>query len=692
MNIDQSADSATFSATRRHFILGSGAGLMALGAARAGAVAAPAGGAASVDWRDDPFFGPAVIDIDERRESPAPHRFVHGQFAGTDTRFLVALPDRDSWDGRFIQFLQGGLGGNEYTGYGRGNHGLAFAQGGYYVESNQGHIGNDLSGLKGDNTILNWRASAQAARFARLLAEAHYGRAPSFGYVFGGSGGGMRSIDCIENAPTIWAGAVPFMINRNGLTNFNWSVGAWASAVLAARLPALADAALKGGDTFSVLETDAERAALTTLYNAGYPRRAEDQLGPNPLWILGMQRALAADPRYFLEFWTEPGYAGKDGAPEVAALLLDTEAEVEDVLDGRRVAAELATDTASELSGAMRAAFAGDAPAAIRIRTPDGARQYLGASLVFTSGAASGRRVLCTGLAGGALTASLDVAAFAGVQPGDRLQINNRALLAFMFLHRHAVDRRYPGMRQFFDGDRPRYRQRPADFDAVHLPTGRFAGKMILLQHLLDREALPTSADPYIADVRGHLGDRVDQAFRVWWIDNAQHGVPLDQRNRYIDFRGCYSQALADVIDWVETGQEPPASTPHTLDAGTQVVLPDTAAERRGIQPTVRLMANGKASAQVRIGEPVRLTARIEVPHGAGALESVAFDLDGSGAFATAWPVSGADPTAATAELEHVFTEAGEHVVTVEAASGRAGRHRGYPAVNLARVTVAVTA
>ncbi len=38
----------------------------------------------------DDFFGKAVIEKDEWSEQPLRHRFVHGQFEGTDTQHLPA--------------------------------------------------------------------------------------------------------------------------------------------------------------------------------------------------------------------------------------------------------------------------------------------------------------------------------------------------------------------------------------------------------------------------------------------------------------------------------------------------------------------------------------------------------------------------------------------------------------------------
>src|ERR1700683_3396850 len=87
----------------------------------------------------DEFFGAPYVDVDEKRESPVPHRYVHGGFEETATKFSFYFPD--TYDGRFFHFLEGGYGGNENTVSVRGTTfgGLAFAasRGGFFVESNQ---------------------------------------------------------------------------------------------------------------------------------------------------------------------------------------------------------------------------------------------------------------------------------------------------------------------------------------------------------------------------------------------------------------------------------------------------------------------------------------------------------------------------------------------------------------------------
>ncbi|NWG47184.1 MAG: hypothetical protein HXY25_11645 [Alphaproteobacteria bacterium] len=644
-----------------------------------------------VDWTDDPFFGAGFVDTDEWRDTQVRHRFVHGGFRDTDTRFSIWFPEPAAWRGRFAQFLQGGLGGSEFRGQQSGASLIAFENGAYFLESNQGHVGNDMKGLKGEGDVLSWRASAQSARFARRLATEMYGRPPAFGYVFGGSGGGMRSIDCIEAAPAIWQGAVPFMINRNGLTSFNWSVAAWASMVLAGKLEAIARAADAGGDgPYSVVETDEERLALDRLYAAGFPRGAEDQLGPNPLWILGMQLAFATDPAYIVAFWRQPGYAGHDREPAVERMLIETELTVKALRTGDEVGA--AASAAEDLTGAVTR-MSGPGTAGLVLDTERPAMDFLGASLEIVSGKAKGRRLLCTGGVGESITAFLDPVGFEGVEPGDRIAIANRALIAFLYLHRHAVDPRYPGMAAYFEAGQAIYPQRPIDFDAQVVPKGRFQGKMIHLQHTHDREAWPTSALPYIADVNAHFGQATRDNYRIWWIENAAHLPPsASQRTEYVSYQGAYAQGLRDVIAWVEEGRAPPVSTGYSLADGVQVQLADDAKDRGGIQPLVTIGVGGRTRAEARVGEAVRIEAEAVVPPGAGTLVRMAFDLDGSGAFAT--PVRDLEgaPIRHRAGLTHSFERPGTHMVTVMAWAQREGDARAELRLvpNLARLRVDV--
>src|ERR1700691_2913280 len=97
---------------------------------------------------DDSYFGPGYVDVDEWRDAPLRHRYVHGGFEGTDTRFSLYFPPEESYKGRLLFFFEGGLGGHETNAIGPlgfRSLELAFACGGYLAESNSGHIGLDFS-------------------------------------------------------------------------------------------------------------------------------------------------------------------------------------------------------------------------------------------------------------------------------------------------------------------------------------------------------------------------------------------------------------------------------------------------------------------------------------------------------------------------------------------------------------------
>src|ERR1700734_2783316 len=165
----------------------------------------------------DAFFGRPFIEVDEDRDRPSPHRFVQGGFAGTDTEFAFYFPPAEHYSGRMFQPLEGGNGGHAVT-FGGGILGEMFQRiamsarlGGYMVESNQGHKGDDFDPKAGeDPTLYGHRASAESARLSKYVAAQVYGEAPHHSYVWGGSGGGRRSPLCLENSPDAWDGALPF--------------------------------------------------------------------------------------------------------------------------------------------------------------------------------------------------------------------------------------------------------------------------------------------------------------------------------------------------------------------------------------------------------------------------------------------------------------------------------------------------
>ena len=223
----------------------------------------------------------------------------------------------------------------------------------------------------------------------------------------------------------------------------------------------------------------------------------------------------------------------------------------------------------------------------------------------------------------------------------------------------------------------PTYPQRPmllgpliAAAASGTVQTGRYEGKMIVVASLLDREAMPWQADWYRARVEEHLGDALDDRFRLWFTDNALHGDDEQQEHptHAVSYLGVLHQALRDVSAWVERGIAPPASTTYEVVDG-QVVVPPGAGARHGIQPTVTLTADGGDRADVAVGDEVHLVAHVTVPPGAGAVVAVEWDLDGSGAFAVRHDVEPAP--AFTAELRQTYDEPGTRFATVRVVAQR---------------------
>jgi hypothetical protein len=198
--------------------------------------------------------------------------------------------------------------------------------------------------------------------------------------------------------------------------------------------------------------------------------------------------------------------------------------------------------------------------------------------------------------------------------------------------------------------------------------TGVLRRPMFLIQHTHDSSGWPAGGTRYADDVASHAGASIDDQFRLWWLDHAEHlsGSSIAVRSRpapstrLIDYGGGHEAALDAMTTWIERGDPPPASTKYTLDdRDNGLALPDTAAERLGIQPVATATANGGARAEVRVGEAVALAVDATAPAGAGAVVEIAWDFDGSGS----WPEVHRPAPAASVhhEATHTFDEPGTY-------------------------------
>ncbi|WP_019926851.1 hypothetical protein [Nocardia sp. BMG111209] len=664
----------------------------------------------------DPDFAAPYLDIDEWRTGPVPHRYVHGGFTGTDTRFSLYFPPAGDYRGRFFQHITPVPDSKHLAPRATGRAdkiGFAFSSGAYFVETNGGGSPATPGGAVTDPTVTAYRANAAVARYSRVVARRLYGEHRTYGYAYGGSGGGYRTIGGAESTEGAWDGFVPYVIGSPMAIPNVFTVRMHAQRVLRDRLDSIADAADAGsGRAIDTGLTDEQRAALAEVTRMGFPVRSwfgHRTMGFHAFGTL-YPHVLLVDPTYSADFWSSPGYLGADPGASVHRDRVRYRCETTGPLTRAQARDRGIPDhhAAGTPHGGVDDAFkgpAGEPDAIVAVEVPGiaAAAPAQGADLFVRTGAAAGNRVTISGFHGD--TALLDAPDHAGVltglAPGDTVEIDNSAFLAAQTYHRHQVpDASYAVWDQFRDADgTPRYPQRPLLLGPLftaaasgHLPTGRFTGKMIVVACLLDREAFPWQADWYRARVREHLGDRTDDRFRLWYVDHALHGD--DERQEYptrtVTYLGVLHQALRQLSAWVETGRPPAATTRYTVDDG-QVHVPARAADRLGVQPVVTLTADGGDRADTVAGRPVRLRAIAETPPGAGRIVALAWDFDGTGDFTEYDEFTPAGTV--EVEREHVFTGPATHFVTVRVSSHPDGDpDDGYARVdNLARVRVVVT-
>lgn len=673
--------------------------------------------------QDDPLFGEPYIDADEVRSEPVLHRYIHGGFVGTQTKFSYYFPPASEYERRFFQHITPVPDSENLAQKlpaGRFNKiGFAIDSGAYFVETNGGGIvdysvpgGNAI-----DPTVTAYRANAAAAQYSRAVAQAIYGSDERpFGYAYGGSGGGYRTVGSMENTAGVWDGAVPYVLGSAMAIPNMFTVRMRAMRVLNNKFPQIIDAVEPGGsgDMYANL-TSEEAVVLREVTRMGFP--PESWFGYKTMGIHGFaalyQGVRAADRSYFTEFWTKPGYLGHDNPETFNGYRLQHKATITEIISARQ-AAELdlytnPSDEAGKRGGVDNAfEFATQAEAdkvvAFKLSTPPPEAGFIGGDLILHSGQSAGRDfaiarivddVVIVGIADQTLVNSVSV--------GDKVQVDNSNFLAIQTYHWHQVPGPdYPVWNQFRDTNgNPLFPQRPMLIGPLFVRgasgstmTGEVDEKMIIVGSLWDREAMPWQSDWYLKRVQHYHGDQADNQVRLYFTDHALHGdAPTNEDpNRIVSYQGVLQQALRDVAAWAERGIAPPASTQYDIVDG-QIELSLDANERRGIQPVVTLSINGNDNAEINAGDRVMFTGTITAPPGAGTITKAEWDFNGDGEFTHATSVN-ANQTHLTLTDSHVFTEAGTYFVALRGTSQRQGdAESAYGQLeNLGRVRVIVGA
>ena len=661
----------------------------------------------------DPLYTKPYIDVDAWRDQPERHRYVHGGFTDTPLKFSMYFPPAERYHGRFFHPVMH-IAGNENAALGRlagldgDSIGFAFASGGYLVESNMGSLT-----MAGPEDVTNWRASAATAKHSRVLAQKMYGGGRPYGYVYGGSGGGFKSIACVEHTKDVWDGAVPF-IHGSPLAMPNvFTVQARALRILDGKFDGIVDALEPGGsgDMYAGLNEE-QSAALREVTRMGFPPRswfAHERISVGYTGVLAsiIFYLLEGDPTYVEDFWTKPGYPGS--SPELQAARVRHTTTLSGILttaDAKRIG----------LPVSISAGTKDEAPSAIRLAVQP-KKRLDGAYITVKTGVAAGQRMMVTGVANDLVMIGFNdtqIPTLVQMRAGDELDIDNSIHLAAETFHRHQMPPpEYYPWNQFKNPDgSSKYVQRPllplyrTTEARDRVQSGRFSGKMIVMECLMDEAAYPWQADWYRTKVRDYLGAKFNDTYRLWFVDHAMHVSPGSYlaiseggninkdyspvETHIVSYSGILQQALRDLAAWVEHGVAPPESTNYHVD-DSQIVVPARAADRRGPQPTVDVTIDGKARADVKAGQPVSLSGTIEVPPHAGLVVGAEWDFDKSGAFANKSQVTAASRV--VVKTTHVFDKPGTYFPVLRAIAQRSDA-AGSPYArvqNIGRVRVVVT-
>ena len=614
----------------------------------------------------DPFFAEPFADIDEERSDPVPHRYVSGGFKGTKARFSFYFPPEEQYRGRFFHntypmALSSDIGPFpiEFE-VAMGDLGFTLDSGAYYVQTNNG---GEFRNPAVDPGIPAYRTNAAAAKYSKLVAAKVYGREHRpFGYLFGGSGGAYQTVGAAENTDGVWDGFVPFVPGCDNAIPSMMSSRMHALRELRRRevFPGIADAMEPGGsgDPYAKLN-QAEAAALREITLLGHPPKGwynhavmDSGYFSN---IAGMIPAI--DPTYAEDFWSKPGYLGGDPDAPIHQDRVRFDTTVTGVDLGSPVRIDLAALPAFDASNSH---------------------------LVVTGGAASGASLAIAHVREGhvELVSHLDPETLGKIAPGDSVRIDNSWALALETYHRHQLppSEDYYGWNQFRDASgKPLYPQRQVligPFGTVNaagsMSSGRHSGKMLMLAVGLDIDAFCWQADWYRGQVEAARGEGYAENFALYFTENSHHENPMTalQRTHVVSYGGALQQALRDVAAWVEEGKRPLEPACRIVD--TQLVLPPSASERKGIQPVIELRANGGARAEVKAGETVALSARIEMPPGAGKVVGAEWDFEGTGDFAGK-AGTGAPAQSVALAASHSYAKPGTYFAVLRAAGQREG-------------------
>lgn len=651
------------------------------------------------DAKLDQEYQDPYVDVDEWRErflpdgTKVPFRYIHGGFTKKGVKFIFCFPEKENYRGHFFQYLSPFPGPDEETASldksGEDDK-IAFAvtNGAYFVESNMGS--SQVFGSRGDNTIV-YKSSAAVAEYSRVKAMEIYGCGRPYGYVYGGSGGGYKTMACIENT-NAWDGAVPYVIGSPVSLPNTITLHAQGQRALRRVFGKIVDAVDAGGsgDLYEGLTED-EAAMLREITAFGFSpgiwfMEAAGVINDGSLPVLAPGIKMA-DSQYFKDFWEIPGYLGTDERssaqsdrlqfhgvvkavhiPEpdtggAEAKSSNTAAKSGSTVDAENAMCAAGAETGKKVCTAEKDGMRGDGVqtdgrngvddawkkmladghnAWIELEeVPTGDNLYLqGVNICFETGDAAGKQLLLGGIEGRRLMIGMCYGmddlpgVLSKVRPGDRVFLDNSDYIAIQSYYRHQVpeDLSFHAWDQFRDeSGKPVLPQRNNVMGYHMTGTGTVQDGNIQGRVIVVQALMDESTCPWCADwYRSKVVEAKgnEQDFRLYYMERCMHGDEfLRENNMVTNYMGALRQVLLDLSDWVEKGKEPLGTTDYQYREG-QIIPAERIVERKGIQPKVTLLAEGSSCAHVKAGETVHFTAKVEVPEGAGVVTAIDYDFE----------------------------------------------------------------
>ncbi|WP_277638424.1 hypothetical protein [Bacteroides graminisolvens] len=667
---------------------------------------------------EDTQFKSPFIDVDKTIDKPVKCRYIHGGF-DDGTRFSFYFPEKNAYTGRFFQYVTP-FPDSETSAQAYPDEispiGFSITHGAYFIESNEGgKLDFTDSSSSRESSIGAYRANAACAELSRYIAKLLYNCERPYGYCYGGSGGAFRTAGSMEITKGVWDGAVPFVMGSpNAIPNV-FGVRMHALRILKDKMDDIIDALRPGGsgDPYATLTVE-QRQVLQECTKMGFPINAwygwpyMDAHG----FIVLYKTLVAMDESYFHEdFWNKPGYLGYDNPASLQRDRVQTKGTIKRLI-GQTEAERL--NLVKPLSAADRGtadrAWASmgseikDKPVACEINV-DIKDIGMGGDLIILSSPGKGQRIQITKTKGKYVTLAdvNDPKLLTLLTVDDSVQVDNSDFLAVQTYYRHQIPSiDYYAWNQFRGyNDVPIYPQRPylvGPFITMGaagcVPDGKINGKMILCCSVWDREAFAWQGDWYRNKVKQHLGDTIDNNFRLWYTDRSTHG-DIDDPTEVVSYMGILYQALLDISNWVEKGIEPSKTSDYKI-VDAQVMLNINGKSRGGIQPIPYASIDGKERADVKLGQEVTIHVVVDVPAGTGKVVKAEWCLDNSKQFTRSVDMSKVTYSADDGRVEFdtvvSYDKPGTYFPTIKVYSERNGDSNAIytPIANLTKVRIVV--